>query len=97
MRFLKLTPVIVTGLVGLGTAAAWLASRSIADRTGFAGSTGVALWFLGFLLLALVIALVAAGVAMAKRKTLSATELACGLLPLPALVTALILAYLAVT
>jgi hypothetical protein len=90
MNFLKLTPILVASLVATGAAAAWLASRTAVDRTGFAGSAGVALWLAGFVLLALLVSPVAACVALFNRRKLSAMEIACGILPLPLLVIALL-------
>lgn len=90
MRMLKWTPVVVVGLVLFGLAASWLAGRFIVEREGFAGAAGVALWLLGSLALAFLVALAAAVVTVARYRTLSRSEVAGGALPLPLLALALL-------
>lgn len=92
MRLVRYAPLVVSTLLFAAVASAWLASRGAAEQTGFAGATSVALWFLGFALLAFVFAGVSAGVALARRKQLTWREKLAGMLPFPVLITALVIA-----
>lgn len=94
MKLVKYTPQVVSTLMLAAVTSAWLASRGIAREEGFAGATSVAVWFLGFALLALAYSAVAAGVCLVRRKRFSASERLSGMLPFPLLIVALTLAFL---
>ncbi|MBI3149654.1 MAG: hypothetical protein HYZ17_14190 [Betaproteobacteria bacterium] len=97
MKLVRLAPAVVASLLAAAVGSAWLASLGTARAEGLAGSAAVALWFLGFALLALVFASVSAGVALYQLKQLTLREKLSGLLPFPVLILVFVVAFLALT
>lgn len=93
MKLVRLAPLVVSSLVAAAVGSAWLASSATARAEGFAGSASVALWFLGFALLAFLFAGISAGVALVQHKQLTPREKLSGLLPLPVLISVLAVAF----